>query len=76
MVVPTLYLVYTKIWEKSVGTHRLPRLCQSKRIDVSHDSGIGSLGMTSVDSDDELRLAQGNYISDSTKRERLESKLS
>jgi hypothetical protein len=41
-----------------------------------YDSGIGSLGMTSADSDDKLRLAPGNYISDSAKRERLESKLS
>ena len=65
-----------KFGRKNAETHRLPRLCQSKKIDVSHDSIIRSLGMTSVDSDDELRLAPGNYISDSTKRERLESKLS
>ena len=65
-----------KFGRKNAGTRRLPRLCQSKRIDVSHDSGIGSLGMTSVDSDDELRLAPGNYILDSAKKERLESKLS
>ena len=49
------------------------------RIDISlfrYDSGIGSLWMTSVDSDGELWLAPGNYISDSIKRERLGSKLS
>ena len=49
------------------------------RIDISwfrYDSRIGSLWMTSADSDDELRLMSGNYISDSTKRERLGSKLS
>ena len=64
---------------KNAGTRRLPRLCQSRRIDVNrfrYDSGIGSLGMTSADSDDELRLVPGNYILDSAKRERLESKLS
>ena len=64
---------------KNAGTRRLPRLCQSRRIDVSrfkYDSGIGSLGMTSANSDDELWLAPGNYISDSAKRKRLESKLS
>ena len=68
-----------KFGRKNVGTHMLPRLCQSRRIDVNrfrYDSGIGSLGMTSMDSDDELRLAPGNYILDSAKRERLESKLS
>ena len=65
-----------KFGRKNAGTRRLPRLCQSKKIDVSHDSIIGSLRMTSADSDDELRLAPGNYISDSAKRERLESKLS
>ena len=65
-----------KFGRKNAETHRLPRLCQSKKIDVSHDSVIRSLGMTSADSDDELRLAPGNYISDSTKRERLGSKLS
>ena len=65
-----------KFGRKNVGTRKLPRMCQSKRIDVSHDSRIGSLGMMSADSNDELRLAPGNYISDSTKRERLESKLS
>ena len=35
------------------------------KIDISwfkYDSGIGSLGMTSADSDDKLRLAPGNYI--------------
>ena len=32
--------------------------------------------MMSADRDDELRLAPGNYILDSTKRERLGSKLS
>ena len=61
---------------KNAGTRRLPRLCQSKKIDASHDSVIGSLGITLANSDDELRLALGNYISDFTKRERLESKLS
>ena len=68
-----------KFGRNNVGTRSLPRLCQSRRIDVSrfrYDSGIGSLGMTSADSDDELRLALGNYKSDSAKRERLESKLS
>ena len=68
-----------KFGRKNVGTRRLPRLCQSRRIDVSqfrYDSRIGSLGMTSADNDDELRLAPGNYISDSAKRERLESKSS
>ena len=68
-----------KFRRKNAETHGLPRLCQSRRIDVSrfrYDSGIGSLGMTSADSDDELRLAPGNYISDSAKRERLESNLS
>ena len=65
-----------KFGRKNARTRRLPRLCQSKKIDASHDSVIGSLGMTSADSDDELRLAPGNYISDSAKRERLESKLS
>ena len=65
-----------KFGRKNVGTRRLPRLCQSKKIDVSHNSIIESLGMTLADSDDELRLALGNYISDFTKRERLESKLS
>ena len=68
-----------KFGRKNVGTRRLPRLCQSRRIDVSrfrYDSGIGSLGMTSAGSDDELQLVLGNYISDSTRRERLESKLS
>ena len=39
-------------------------------------SGVESLWMTSTDSDDELRLAPGNYILDSTKREILGSKLS
>ena len=60
-------------------TRELPRLCQSRRINVSrfrYDSRIGSLGMMSADSDDELQLAPGNYISDSAKRETLESKLS
>ena len=65
-----------KFGRKNVGTSRLPRLCQSKKIDVSHDSGIGSLGMMSADSDDELWLAPGNYISNSIKREILEFKLS
>ena len=65
-----------KFGRKNAGTRMLPRLCQSKRIDVSHDSRIGSLGMTPADSDDELWLAPGNYISDYAKRERLESKLS
>ena len=68
-----------KFGRKNAGTRRLPRLCQSRRIDVSrfrYDSRIGSLGMTSAKNDDELRLAPGNYISDSAKRERLESKLS
>ena len=68
-----------KFGRKNMGTRRLPRLCQSRRIDVSrfrYDSGIGSLGMTSADSDDELWLELGNYISDSAKKERLESKLS
>ena len=68
-----------KFGRKNAETHRLPRLCQSKKIDVSrfrYNSEIGSLGMTSADSNDELRLAPGNYISDSAKRERLESKLS
>ena len=63
-----------KFRRKNAGTPRLPRLCQSRRIDVSrfrYDSGIGSLGMMSADSDDELRLVPGNYISDSTKGERL-----
>ena len=49
------------------------------KIDISwfrHDSGIGYFGMTSADSDDELRLAPGNYMQDSTKREMLWSKLS
>ena len=68
-----------KFGRKNAGTRRLPRLCQSRRIDVSrfkYDSGIGSLGMTSANSDDEIRLAPGNYISDHAKQERLESKLS
>ena len=59
-----------KFGKKNTGTRKLPRLFQSRRIDVSqfrYDSRIESLGMTSVDSDDELRLALGNYISDSTK---------
>ena len=60
-----------KFGKKNAGTRRLPRLCQSRRIDVSrlrYVSRIRSLGMTSADSDDELRLAPGNYISDSAKR--------
>ena len=65
-----------KFGRKNARTRRLPRLCQSKKIDVNHDSVIGSLGMTSADSNDELRLAPGNYISNSAKRERLESNLS
>ena len=68
-----------KFGKKNTGTRKLPRLCQSRRIDVSrfrYDSGIRSLRMTSADSVDELRLLPGNYISDSTKKERLESKLS
>ena len=49
------------------------------RIDISWfrcDTRIDSLWMTSADNDDELQLASGNYISDSTKGERLGSKLS
>ena len=68
-----------KFGRKNAETRRLPRLCQSRRIDVSrfrYDSGIKSLGMTLADSNDELRLALGNYISDSAKGERSESKLS
>ena len=68
-----------KFGRRNAGTHRLLRLCQSRSIDVSrlrYDSRIGSLGMTLADSDDELRLAPGDNISGSIKRERLESKLS
>ena len=49
------------------------------RIDISRfrcDTRIGSLWMTSADNDDELWLASGRYISDSTKGKRLGSKLS
>ena len=44
------------------------------RIDISwfrYDSGIGSLWMTSADSNNELWSALGNYMSDSTKREKI-----
>ena len=42
---------------------------------VECDTRIGSLRMTSADNDDEIWLAYRRYISDSTKGERLESKL-
>ena len=60
-----MVLFTPKFGRKNTGTRRLPTLCQSRRIDVSrfrYDSGIRSLGMTSADSDDELRLALGNHI--------------
>ena len=68
-----------KFGRKNVGTRRLSRLCQLRKIDVSrfkYNSRIGCIRVTTADSNDELRLAPGNYMSDSTKRERLESKLS
>ena len=49
------------------------------RVDISRfgcDTGIGSLWMTSANNDDEIWLASRRYISNSTKGERLESKLS
>ena len=79
-----LFFVFTpKIGEKNAGT-RSSQNCVDQgidciRIDINwfrYDSRIGSLWMTSVDSDDELWLALGNYMSGSTKRERLGSKLS
>ena len=60
-----------KFGRKNAGTHRPSRLCQSRKIDVSrfkYNSGIGYIRVTSVDNNDELRLAPGNYMSDSTKR--------
>ena len=70
--------VYTKFWEEKRGNSKLPRLCQSRnrlrkdRISrFRYESGIGSLGVTSADSDDELRLATENYIQDSTKKRRV-----
>ena len=75
--------VYTKIGEKNVGTRSFQNCVNQGidciRIDISwfrYDSGVRSLWMTSADSDDELRLAPGSYILDSTQRERLVSKLS
>jgi hypothetical protein len=68
-----------KFGRKNAGTRRLSRLCQSRKIDVNrfkYNSRIGYIRVTSADSNDELRLAPGNYMSDSTKREKLESKLS
>ena len=44
------------------------------RISISrfrYDPRIGSLVMTPVDSDDELQLALGNYISDSAKKAKI-----
>ena len=49
------------------------------RIDICRfgcDTGIDSLWRTSTDNDDGIWLASRRYISDSTKGERLESKLS
>ena len=72
------HVLTPKFRRKNVGSHRLPRLCQSRRVDVSrfrYNSGIGYISVTSTDNNDELRLAPEDYISDSTKRERLESKL-
>ena len=61
-----------------MGTRWLPKLRQSRnrlrkdRISrFRYESGIGSLGMMSADSNDELWLATGNYISDSTKKGRV-----
>ena len=72
-----------KFGEKSAGTQNFQNHANQRidciRIDVSrfrYDSRVGSLWMTSADSDDELWLALGNYTPDSTKRERLGSKLS
>ena len=75
--------IYSKIWREKRRNSKLPNYVDQGidciRIDISwfrYDSRIRSLWMTSADSDDELRLAPGNNISDSTKRERLGSKLS
>ena len=68
-----------KFGRKNTGTRKLSRLCQSRKIDVSrfkYNFGMGYIRVTSADSNDELRLAPGNYMSDSTKKEKLESKLS
>ena len=50
-----------KFGRKSAGTHRLPRLCQSRSrlsknwyLSVDCDIGIGSLRMTSADNNDEI----------------------
>ena len=68
-----------KFERKNEGTRMLSRLCQSRKIDVSrfkYNSIIRYIRVTSADINDKLWLALGNYMSDSTKREKLESKLS
>ena len=68
-----------KFGRKNTGTRRLSRLCQSRKIDVSrfkYNSRIGYIRVTSADEDGKILLASRRHISDSTKRERLEFKLS
>ena len=63
-----------KFGEKNMGTQSFQNCVDQgldcMKIDISRFRGnprIGSLWMTSADSDDELRLATENHVSDSTK---------